>query len=69
MMIRIFRSLNFIRIKPFPLTLCPGEVFEYGDVFTLPVFTLSGDDCLSKIKNLKRNPKFTKRNYGRNQRK
>ena len=27
------------------LTLCRGEVFENGRVFTLPMFTSSGADC------------------------
>ena len=31
--------------QPFPLTLCPGEVFKYSGVFTLPVFTSSSVDC------------------------
>ena len=39
LMIRIIRCVCLGQINLFSLTLCPLEVFKYGGVSTLPVFT------------------------------
>ena len=36
---------RFSSNQPFSLTFCSDEVFEYGGLFTLPLFPLSGVDC------------------------
>ena len=40
-----FSGVGILFELAFFLTLCPGEVFEYDKVLTLPVFTISGVDC------------------------
>ena len=44
---QVFESCSNL---PFSLTLCPGQEFEYGGVFTLSAFTLSSVDSITVYK-------------------